>query len=106
MTDVLRILRECGGTPLTAPRPPEERFGVVGLEWGKGLWLVAGDVLRDLAALNGVELLPWTTGARRSSATRTSPRRASPCSTRSPPPAPTRSGGGCTGGRPASPCRG
>jgi hypothetical protein len=25
----------------------------------RGLWFVRGNVLRDLAALNGVELLPW-----------------------------------------------
>jgi hypothetical protein len=24
-----------------------------------GLWFIAGDIIRDLAALNGVELLPW-----------------------------------------------
>lgn len=32
-------------------------FGAV--EGLRGLWFVRGNVLRDLAALNGVELLPW-----------------------------------------------
>ncbi|MDQ0717086.1 hypothetical protein QFZ55_006538 [Streptomyces luteogriseus] len=33
--------------------------GVSGVEGLRGLWFVHGNVLRDLAALNGVELLPW-----------------------------------------------
>ncbi|MEO3432948.1 transglutaminase-like domain-containing protein [Inquilinus sp. CAU 1745] len=35
-----------------------DRFGIAfnGL---RGLWFVAGDLLRDLAALNGREMLPW-----------------------------------------------
>ncbi len=27
----------------------------------RGLWFIAGDLVRDLAALNGVEVLPWDT---------------------------------------------
>ena len=33
--------------------------GFSGVEGLRGLWCVHGNVLRDLAALNGVELLPW-----------------------------------------------
>ncbi|MGQ0804338.1 MAG: transglutaminase domain-containing protein [Actinomycetota bacterium] len=33
-----------------------EQFGIMDL---RGLWFVRGDVVRDLAALNKVELLPW-----------------------------------------------
>jgi hypothetical protein len=33
-----------------------ERFGIMDL---RGLWFVRGDVVRDLAALNKIELLPW-----------------------------------------------
>lgn len=32
------------------------RFGIQDMH---GLWFIAGDVVRDLAALNKVELLPW-----------------------------------------------
>jgi hypothetical protein len=32
------------------------RFGIMDM---RGLWFVAGNVLRDLAALNGMEMLPW-----------------------------------------------
>ncbi|HKU43092.1 MAG TPA: transglutaminase domain-containing protein, partial [Polyangiales bacterium] len=41
----------------TGERDPE-RFGIsfVGLY---GLWFVAANILRDAAALNGVEMLPW-----------------------------------------------
>lgn len=35
-----------------------ELFGI-GLANLRGLWFVAGDLMRDLAALNKVELLPW-----------------------------------------------
>ncbi|MEW2297852.1 transglutaminase-like domain-containing protein [Streptomyces sp. NPDC006743] len=42
-----------------AGRADPRRFGVTGLEGVAGLWFVGGGVLRDLAALNGVELLPW-----------------------------------------------
>lgn len=33
-----------------------ERFGILDM---KGLWFVAGNLLRDVAALNGMEMLPW-----------------------------------------------
>lgn len=33
-----------------------EAFGIADL---RGLWLVAGNVIRDLAALNNMEMLPW-----------------------------------------------
>jgi hypothetical protein len=36
-----------------------ERCGVSSVAALRGLWFVRGNVLRDLAALNGVELLPW-----------------------------------------------
>ncbi|MEU5086255.1 transglutaminase domain-containing protein [Streptomyces sp. NPDC021356] len=45
-------------------RADPRRFGVIGLEGIAGLWFVGGDVLRDLAALNGVELLPWDSWGR------------------------------------------
>jgi hypothetical protein len=32
------------------------RFGIMDM---RGLWFIAGNVLRDLAALNGMEMLPW-----------------------------------------------
>ncbi len=35
-----------------------ERFGVLGIDI-RGLWFAAGNLLRDLAALNKVEMLPW-----------------------------------------------
>ncbi|MFD8933811.1 transglutaminase domain-containing protein [Streptomyces sp. NPDC059578] len=34
-------------------------FGVSSIEGVSGLWFVAADTVRDLAALNGVEALPW-----------------------------------------------
>jgi hypothetical protein len=40
-------------------RADPETFGVTGLDGVKGLWFVRFDVLHDLAALNGVEVLPW-----------------------------------------------
>ncbi|MFF0970184.1 transglutaminase-like domain-containing protein [Streptomyces sp. NPDC003703] len=40
-------------------RADPRRFGVIGLDGISGLWFVGADLLRDLAALNGVELLPW-----------------------------------------------
>ncbi|MYR61893.1 transglutaminase domain-containing protein [Streptomyces sp. SID625] len=40
-------------------RADPRRFGVIGLEGIAGLWFVGAGLLRDLAALNGVELLPW-----------------------------------------------
>ena len=36
-----------------------ERCGVSFIPAIRGAWFVAGSVLRDLAALNGRELLPW-----------------------------------------------
>ncbi|WP_181649597.1 hypothetical protein [Streptomyces sp. WAC00263] len=55
-TDAWRACREGGADP--------RRFGVFDLNGIEGLsyhglWFVRADVLRDLAALNGVELLPW-----------------------------------------------
>ncbi|WP_217566081.1 transglutaminase-like domain-containing protein [Streptomyces sp. GbtcB7] len=55
-TDAWRACREGGADP--------RRFGVLDLNGIEGLsyhglWFVRADVLRDLAALNGVELLPW-----------------------------------------------
>jgi hypothetical protein len=57
---------------------PRDRFLVAGNAWAKcragqadpsrfgiqfaglrGLWFVAGSIVRDLAALNGAEMLPW-----------------------------------------------
>jgi hypothetical protein len=35
-----------------------ERFGLSGLNEG-GLWWIAGNLLRDVAALNNLEMLPW-----------------------------------------------
>ncbi|WLW51387.1 transglutaminase-like domain-containing protein [Streptomyces sp. YU58] len=49
--DAWRMCREEGADP--------ETFGLSGSDWLKGLWFVRGNVVRDLAALNGVELLPW-----------------------------------------------
>ncbi|MGW2379490.1 transglutaminase-like domain-containing protein [Streptomyces sp. NPDC001658] len=49
--DAWRMCREEGADP--------ETFGLGGSDWLKGLWFVRGNVVRDLAALNGVELLPW-----------------------------------------------
>ncbi|MFF2514133.1 transglutaminase-like domain-containing protein [Streptomyces sp. NPDC058086] len=54
--DAWRACREGGADP--------RRFGVFDLNGIEGLsyhglWFVRADVLRDLAALNGVELLPW-----------------------------------------------
>jgi hypothetical protein len=46
--------REC-----RAGRRDPGTFGVAGLRGIRGLWYVRGNVLRDLAALNGVEVLPW-----------------------------------------------
>ncbi|MDN0197268.1 transglutaminase domain-containing protein [Streptomyces sp. S.PNR 29] len=40
-------------------RADPETFGLSGVEEFRGLWFVRGNVIRDLAALNGVELLPW-----------------------------------------------
>ncbi|GHD02521.1 hypothetical protein GCM10010313_16400 [Streptomyces violarus] len=40
-------------------RVDPERCGFSPVEGLRGLWFVRGNVLRDLAALNGVELLPW-----------------------------------------------
>ncbi|MFF6912029.1 transglutaminase domain-containing protein [Streptomyces sp. NPDC012466] len=40
-------------------RVDPETCGVSSVEELRGLWFVRGNVLRDLAALNGVELLPW-----------------------------------------------
>jgi hypothetical protein len=40
-------------------RADPESFGLPGVDRLKGLWFVRGNVVRDLAALNGVELLPW-----------------------------------------------
>ncbi|MET8243982.1 transglutaminase domain-containing protein [Streptomyces sp. NPDC005202] len=49
--DAWRACREGRTDPRT--------FGVTGLDWVRGLWFVRADVQRDLAALHGVELLPW-----------------------------------------------
>ncbi|GAA5011814.1 transglutaminase-like domain-containing protein [Streptomyces siamensis] len=46
--------REC-----RAGRADPSGFGVSRLEEIRGLWYVRGNVLHDLAALNGVEVLPW-----------------------------------------------
>ena len=48
--DAWRMCREGGAAP--------NRFGLshIGLQ---GLWFVAGNVLRDFAALNRMEMLPW-----------------------------------------------
>ncbi|MEV5438811.1 transglutaminase-like domain-containing protein [Streptomyces sp. NPDC052682] len=40
-------------------RAAPDSFGFSGLPWARGLWFVRANVLRDLAALNGVEVLPW-----------------------------------------------
>ena len=32
------------------------RFGIADM---RGLWFIAGDIIRDIAALNGMEMLPW-----------------------------------------------
>ncbi|MGW0736033.1 transglutaminase-like domain-containing protein [Streptomyces sp. NPDC002851] len=48
--------REC-----RAGRADPADFGVSTLPSVTGLWFVRGSVLRDLAALNGVEVLPWDT---------------------------------------------
>ncbi len=40
-------------------RVDPQTCGVSAAERLRGLWFVRGNVLRDLAALNGVELLPW-----------------------------------------------
>ncbi|MFE5080279.1 transglutaminase-like domain-containing protein [Streptomyces mirabilis] len=55
-TDAWRVCREGEADP--------GRFGVFDLNGIEGLsyhglWFVRADVLRDLAALNGVEVLPW-----------------------------------------------
>ncbi|MET8942626.1 transglutaminase-like domain-containing protein [Streptomyces sp. NPDC004542] len=42
-----------------AGRADPRTFGVPWLDGVRGLWFVRADVLRDLAALHGVELLPW-----------------------------------------------
>ncbi|MFD5078682.1 transglutaminase-like domain-containing protein [Streptomyces sp. NPDC058371] len=42
-----------------AGRADAATFGVSHLEGLQGLWFVRGNVLHDLAALNGVEVLPW-----------------------------------------------
>ncbi|MFI9168191.1 transglutaminase-like domain-containing protein [Streptomyces lincolnensis] len=50
--DAWRVCRGGGADP--------ETFGLgSGHDRLKGLWFVRGNVIRDLAALNGVELLPW-----------------------------------------------
>jgi hypothetical protein len=49
--DVWRACRE--------GRVDPETCGFGSVEGLRGLWFVRGNVLRDLAALNGVELLPW-----------------------------------------------
>ena len=36
-----------------------ERFGLTHVPNLRGLWFVAGNIVRDLAALNKMELLPW-----------------------------------------------
>ncbi|MGD1224227.1 transglutaminase-like domain-containing protein [Streptomyces krungchingensis] len=46
--------REC-----RAGRADPAGFGVSRLKEIRGLWYVRGNVLHDLAALNGVEVLPW-----------------------------------------------
>ncbi|WP_028800705.1 transglutaminase-like domain-containing protein [Streptomyces sp. 142MFCol3.1] len=46
--------REC-----RAGRADPAGFGVSWLKELRGLWYVRGNVLHDLAALNGVEVLPW-----------------------------------------------
>ena len=42
-----------------AGRAEAERFGLSYVPGLKGMWFIAGNVLRDLAALNRMELLPW-----------------------------------------------
>ncbi|MGW7263842.1 transglutaminase-like domain-containing protein [Streptomyces sp. NPDC054842] len=49
-----RAWREC-----RAGRADPRSFGLSWDEGLRGLWFVRGNVLRDLAALNGVEVLPW-----------------------------------------------
>ncbi|MER6121350.1 transglutaminase-like domain-containing protein [Streptomyces sp. NPDC001795] len=49
--DAWRACREGRADPQT--------FGVTGLDRVKGLWFVRVDVLHDLAAFHGVEVLPW-----------------------------------------------
>ncbi|MEU9291649.1 transglutaminase-like domain-containing protein [Streptomyces sp. NPDC048275] len=46
--------REC-----RAGRADPAAFGVSWLEGFKGLWYIRGNIVHDLAALNGVEVLPW-----------------------------------------------
>ncbi|MEW2402938.1 transglutaminase domain-containing protein [Streptomyces sp. NPDC046862] len=49
--DAWRMCREGRADPRT--------FGVSWIDGLRGLWYVRGNLLRDLAALNGVEVLPW-----------------------------------------------
>jgi hypothetical protein len=49
-----RAWQEC-----RAGRADPRSFGLSWAEGLRGLWFVRGNVLRDLAALNGVEVLPW-----------------------------------------------
>jgi len=42
-----------------AGRAEAERFGLSYMPGLSGMWFIAGNVLRDLAALNRMELLPW-----------------------------------------------
>jgi len=75
LDDVQRAALKIDFDPLDVPR---DRFLVAGDAWAasrsgqadparfgifrgdlRGLWFVAGDLVRDLAALNGVEMLAW-----------------------------------------------
>jgi len=60
--DVPRDRFLCGGAAWQACRSgaaDPERFGIHDMH---GLWFVRGDLVRDFAALNKVELLPWDHG--------------------------------------------
>jgi hypothetical protein len=43
-------------TACRAGKADPETFGILDM---KGLWFIAGNVLRDVAALNNIEMLPW-----------------------------------------------
>jgi hypothetical protein len=42
-----------------AGRAEENRFGLSYVPGLNGMWFIAGNVLRDLASLNRIEVLPW-----------------------------------------------
>jgi hypothetical protein len=47
--------RSCG--PMTAIEP--DRFGLSHVPGVRGMWFIAGNLLRDLASLNRIEMLTW-----------------------------------------------